>query len=285
MLQIRDFKKLLKCYPDVLQIQGNVPDKRLNESLLQPEVFLSLIKSFILDLKTTEMSVREFSWHFSGDLSCNQWATCGEIPVRCLRWLLTLLDFLIMECMLSLEIFSMNVSSSPFLYFTTMNSRGSTSHTHTSQLLSLDVSILFSFLYQGLSCACTRWCLRWSLWQLAEPWSARAGRGGSPGWLPGAPSAEEGNASPSEQAWLRKSQGWCSLFFPWERDRQRPLIRTGEKHHRNDWKKYLLLLHATYIVYIVLSIYMYHLIRYTTMHTEWHIKVGKQRKNKTQLFA
>lgn len=72
MLQICDFKKLLRCYPDVLQVQGNVPDKRLNESLLQPEVFLSLIKSFILDLKTTEMRVREFSWHFSGDLSCHQ---------------------------------------------------------------------------------------------------------------------------------------------------------------------------------------------------------------------
>lgn len=56
MLQIHDFKKLLKCYPDVLQIQGNVPDKRLNESLLQPEVFLSLIKSFILDLKTRDVS-------------------------------------------------------------------------------------------------------------------------------------------------------------------------------------------------------------------------------------
>lgn len=54
--------------------------------------------------------------------------TCGEIPVRCLRWLLTRLDFLMMECMLSLEILSMNVSSSPFLYFTTADSRGRAGH-------------------------------------------------------------------------------------------------------------------------------------------------------------
>lgn len=64
--------KHVKCYPDVLQVQGNVPDERLNESLLQPEVFLSLIKSFILDLKVTERTVREVSWLLSGDLGCNQ---------------------------------------------------------------------------------------------------------------------------------------------------------------------------------------------------------------------
>lgn len=52
--------------------------------------------------------------------------TCGEIPVSCFRWLLTRFDFLIIECMLSLEILSMNVSSSPFLYFTTVDSRGKT---------------------------------------------------------------------------------------------------------------------------------------------------------------
>lgn len=40
----------------MLQIQGNIPNKRLNESLLQPELFLSLIKSFVLDLKTREVS-------------------------------------------------------------------------------------------------------------------------------------------------------------------------------------------------------------------------------------
>lgn len=40
----------------MLQVQGNVPDKRLNESFLQPELFLSLIKSFVLDLKTREVS-------------------------------------------------------------------------------------------------------------------------------------------------------------------------------------------------------------------------------------
>lgn len=92
-----------------------------------------------------ERSVRECTWHFSEDLSWNQWATCGEIPVRCLRWLLTLLDFLIMECMLSLEIFSMNVSSSPFLYFTTMDSRGSTIYAHANQLHIYSVCVCVYF--------------------------------------------------------------------------------------------------------------------------------------------
>ena len=40
-------------------------------------------------------------------------------------WLLTRFDFLMMECMLSLEILSISVSSSPFLYFITVDSRGS----------------------------------------------------------------------------------------------------------------------------------------------------------------
>lgn len=35
----------------MLQVQGNVPDKRLDESLLQPEPFLSLIKCFIFNLE------------------------------------------------------------------------------------------------------------------------------------------------------------------------------------------------------------------------------------------
>lgn len=34
----------------MLQVQGNVPDKRLDESLLQPELLLSLIKRFIFNL-------------------------------------------------------------------------------------------------------------------------------------------------------------------------------------------------------------------------------------------
>ena len=50
--------------------------------------------------------------------------TWGEMPVRCLMWLLTRFDFLMMECMLSLEILSISVSSSPFLYFITVDSRG-----------------------------------------------------------------------------------------------------------------------------------------------------------------
>lgn len=46
-------------------------------------------------------------------------STWGAKPVRCLRWLLTRLDFLMIEWKLSLEIFSMRLSSSPFLYFST----------------------------------------------------------------------------------------------------------------------------------------------------------------------
>ena len=49
--------------------------------------------------------------------------TCGEIPVRCLRWLLTRLDFFMIECMLSLEILSMRVSSSTLRYFTTVGQK------------------------------------------------------------------------------------------------------------------------------------------------------------------
>lgn len=45
--------------------------------------------------------------------------TWGAKPVRCLRWLLTRLDFLMIEWKLSLEIFSMRLSSSPFRYFST----------------------------------------------------------------------------------------------------------------------------------------------------------------------
>lgn len=44
----------------MLQVQGNVPDERLNESLLEPELFLSLVKSFILDLKAREFSQEDF---------------------------------------------------------------------------------------------------------------------------------------------------------------------------------------------------------------------------------
>lgn len=34
----------------MLQVQGNVPDKRLDEPLLQPELLLSLIEHFIFNL-------------------------------------------------------------------------------------------------------------------------------------------------------------------------------------------------------------------------------------------
>lgn len=174
----------------------------------------------------------------------------------------------------------MNVSSSPFLYFTTMESRRSTIHTHTSQLLSLNVDILFSFLYQGLFCACTRWCLRWSLWRLAEPWSARAGRGGSPGWLPGAPSAEEGNASPSGQAWLRKSQGWCSLFSPWEKDRQRPLIRTREKHAPSEWLKKIFIVVACHLYCVYCIIYLYVSVHKVYNNAYWMTHQSRQKAQK-----
>lgn len=117
----------------MLQVQGYVPDKRLDESLLQPEPLLSLIERFIFDLwkrRRSEDQDRRFRAPHSRCHSQNeQRCTCGEIPVRCLRWLLTRLDFLMMECMLSLEILSINVSSSPFLYFTTVGSGAKTVQT------------------------------------------------------------------------------------------------------------------------------------------------------------
>lgn len=49
----------MKCsYPYVLQVQGNVPDERLDESLLQPELLLSLIKRFIFNLGTRQSEIR-----------------------------------------------------------------------------------------------------------------------------------------------------------------------------------------------------------------------------------
>lgn len=38
-------------YPYVLQVEGNVPDKRLDESLLQPELLLSLVEGFVFNLR------------------------------------------------------------------------------------------------------------------------------------------------------------------------------------------------------------------------------------------
>lgn len=96
--------------------------------------------------------------HTERDLVGKRRRTCGEIPVRCLRWLLTRLDFLIMECMLSLEILSMNVSSSPFLYFTTVDSRGRVEFTGRTRRGCGVFFVVFGgfFLYRGLSCVCTR---------------------------------------------------------------------------------------------------------------------------------
>lgn len=50
-VQLCDLNNSVKgSYPYMLQVQGNVPDKRLDESLLQPELLLSLIKGFIFNL-------------------------------------------------------------------------------------------------------------------------------------------------------------------------------------------------------------------------------------------
>lgn len=37
-------------YPDMLQVQGNVPDERFNESLLQPEPPFSLVERLVFNL-------------------------------------------------------------------------------------------------------------------------------------------------------------------------------------------------------------------------------------------
>lgn len=55
-------------YPYVLQVQGNVPDKRLDESLLQPELFFSLVKGIIFNLKDRGDQIC-LSHHQSGGLS------------------------------------------------------------------------------------------------------------------------------------------------------------------------------------------------------------------------
>lgn len=81
--------------------------------------------------------------------------------MSCLRWLLTRLDFLMMECMLSLEILSMNVSSSPFLYFITVNNKNinvvrhlykhSTTYQSGEELVPRSLRRLYSFMFTLIS--------------------------------------------------------------------------------------------------------------------------------------
>lgn len=53
---------MMNSYPDMLQVQGNISDERLDESLLQPEPFFSFIKRFIFNLgKNTEHQIKHFS--------------------------------------------------------------------------------------------------------------------------------------------------------------------------------------------------------------------------------
>lgn len=46
-------------YPYMLQIEGDVPDEGFNESLLESESFLRIIKSFIFDLRRNKV---KFGW-------------------------------------------------------------------------------------------------------------------------------------------------------------------------------------------------------------------------------
>lgn len=52
VVQMCDLKviSVKDSYPYMLQVQGNVPDKRLDESLLQSELLFGVIKLFILNL-------------------------------------------------------------------------------------------------------------------------------------------------------------------------------------------------------------------------------------------
>lgn len=49
MSAAKDGKKMAS-YPYVLQVQGDVPDERLDEPLLQPEPLLGFVKGFVFDL-------------------------------------------------------------------------------------------------------------------------------------------------------------------------------------------------------------------------------------------
>lgn len=75
----------LDSYPYVLQVQGDVPDERLDEPLLQPEPLLGFVKGFVFDLgqKTRRIRTEETA----SELPDAAWRgrTCGEMPVRCLR--------------------------------------------------------------------------------------------------------------------------------------------------------------------------------------------------------
>lgn len=56
----------------MLKVQGNVPDKRLDESLLQPELLLSFIKSFILNLTESQKTKSDKNKHVL-ELSATTW--------------------------------------------------------------------------------------------------------------------------------------------------------------------------------------------------------------------
>lgn len=84
--------------------------------------------------------------------------TCGAKPVRCFRWLLTRLDFLMMEWMFSLEIFSMRLSSSPFRYLRTGEWVKLVSE--ESPLLSMD-RLQMRLTTQTRASACFQWAYNW----------------------------------------------------------------------------------------------------------------------------
>lgn len=56
-------------HPDVLQVEGKVPDEGLDQPLLHPEIFLRLFKGFILQLWEKPSQGRQ--------CSTSQWARRG----------------------------------------------------------------------------------------------------------------------------------------------------------------------------------------------------------------
>lgn len=69
---------------------------------------------------STKCPVQKQNWNCQCKSAVGSVSTCGSPPVSIFRWLVTLLDFLLMEWIFSRENFSLRVSSSSFLlYFST----------------------------------------------------------------------------------------------------------------------------------------------------------------------
>lgn len=198
----------MNSYPDMLQVQGNISDERLDQSLLQPEPFFSFIKRFIFNLgKNTEHQIKHFSDKRA--FICNilskhfhrwreiylRWNSCELLQVaadavrlldnRVHAQLGDLVDERVFvpfpvlhHCGQQRENLSRQTSPDRIFKNPTSTTQAQTKQTDTCHyILSLleiregKMWILINtrMLYRDLFGACTRWCLHWCPWRPARP--------------------------------------------------------------------------------------------------------------------